>query len=90
MYPLYVYDYGDQWRHNLTVEDIFEPEPDANCPVCVVGERACPPEDCGGVGGYDRLIDMLNEPGDYSKDHIDRIANYDPEQFDIEAINHRL
>ena len=87
---MYVYDYGDQWRHNLTVEEIFEPEPDLRFPVCVAGERACPPEDCGGVGGYDRLIDTLNNPSDYSRDRIDWIGDFDPERFDLEAINRRL
>jgi hypothetical protein len=59
-------------------------------PVCVAGERACPPEDCGGAAGYQRVIDALNNPNDYSKDYIDWIGEYNPELFDLEAINRRL
>jgi len=87
---MYVYDYGDQWRHDLTIEDIFGPEPDVTFPVCVAGERACPPEDCGGVVGYQKVIDMLNNPNDYSKDDIGWIGDYDPGLFDLDAINRRL
>ena len=87
---MYVYDFGDQWRHVLTVEDVFDPEPGVKYPVCVAGERACPPEDCGGVGGYNRLIDMLKNPGDRSRDHIELMGNYDPGHFDLEAVNRGL
>jgi hypothetical protein len=86
---MYVYDYGDQWRHVLTVENILDGEPGADYPVCIAGARACPPEDCGGVGGYQRLIDMLSHPDDFSKDYVDWVGVYDPERFDAEFINRR-
>lgn len=87
---MYVYDYGDQWRHILTVENILERESDVDYPVCIGGERACPPEDSGGVSGYQRLIDMLSHPDDYPKDYVDWVGDYDREKFDLESVNSRL
>jgi yecA family protein len=43
---LFEYDFGDGWRHTVTVEAIVEPEPNASYPLCTGGARACPPEDC--------------------------------------------
>jgi len=87
---MYVYDYGDQWRHVLTVENILDRESGVDYPVCIGGERACPPEDSGGVSGYQRLIDMLSHPDEYPKDYVDWVGDYDPERFDLESINRRL
>ncbi|MEX2466031.1 MAG: hypothetical protein WD995_03930, partial [Gemmatimonadota bacterium] len=58
----YLYDFGDEWTHDLVVEAVAEPEADASYPRCVAGARACPPEDCGGVGGYYRLLEALRSP----------------------------
>ncbi|MFT4189826.1 MAG: plasmid pRiA4b ORF-3 family protein [Aeromicrobium sp.] len=49
----YEYDFGDCWDHLLRVEEVL-PEPPAEIEL-VTGRRACPPEDCGGVGGHDEL-----------------------------------
>lgn len=57
----YVYDYGDNWEHEIVVEEISEPKEYAFYPVCLEGERACPPEDCGRVTGYDKLLGALRE-----------------------------
>jgi len=55
----YEYDFGDGWIHNLIVEDISEPVTGAMYPICLDGERACPPEDCGGPFGYSRLLGVM-------------------------------
>lgn len=47
----YVYDFGDNWRHKVVIEDIVEQDADVDYPLCIDGRRACPPEDCGGVEG---------------------------------------
>ncbi|GFG93728.1 plasmid pRiA4b ORF-3 family protein [Mycobacterium bourgelatii] len=49
----YDYDFGDGWEHVLVVEDVLDDPPSA--PVCLTGRMACPPEDCGGLGGYEEL-----------------------------------
>lgn len=56
----YEYDFGDSWEHEITVEKILPPEAAAGTvAICVDGARACPPEDCGGVWGYDNLLKIL-------------------------------
>src|SRR3989338_5198032 len=47
----YVYDFGDNWEHVLTVEKAFDAKDAAPVPRCVGGERSVPPEDCGGYPG---------------------------------------
>lgn len=59
---LYVYDFGDNWRHQVHLEKIIPVEEKQKYPKCIAGERACPPEDCGGIYGYQKLIDIMNDP----------------------------
>ncbi len=48
----YIYDFGDEWKHTIRLEKILPREKDKKYPICIAGERACPPEDSGGVWGY--------------------------------------
>jgi hypothetical protein len=48
---IYEYDMGDSWRHEIILEEVAAAAGGAAVPVCIPGERACPPEDCGGVHG---------------------------------------
>jgi hypothetical protein len=59
---LYTYDFGDWWEHEVTVEDVFGADPEERYPVCVDGERACPPEDVGGPFGYRHFLAALADP----------------------------
>jgi hypothetical protein len=59
----YDYDFGDSWQHRVTVEKILPPDPAmAKTARCVDGARACPPEDCGGLPGYENLLVVLKNP----------------------------
>jgi len=58
----YEYDFGDSWIHELTLSGIERREKGRRYPQCVAGERACPPEDCGGVPGYEALVEALLDP----------------------------
>ncbi len=49
---IYEYDFGDGWRHEVSFEGFPPADPKAKTPICLEGERACPPEDCGGPPGY--------------------------------------
>lgn len=49
---LYQYDFGDDWQHQIRVEAILTSESTFSEPVCISGQRACPPEDCGGAGRF--------------------------------------
>ena len=88
----YEYDFGDSWEHMLLVEDILEYQPDMRHPVCLTGERACPPEDCGGSYGYADLLEIIADPG--HEDYQDMMTwlgeNFDPDSFDIEIANLKL
>ena len=59
----YDYDFGDDWQHRIEVEDVRSSPAATPTPVCVEGGRACPPEDCGGPGGYTELLETLRDPG---------------------------
>jgi hypothetical protein len=49
---IYLYDFGDSWRHEVMVEAILPTTASATKPTCIVGERRCPSEDVGGPHGY--------------------------------------
>ncbi|NKC02213.1 MAG: plasmid pRiA4b ORF-3 family protein [Pseudomonadales bacterium] len=59
---VYEYDFGDGWTHELILEGIFLRDDAVRYPKCIAGERACPPEDCGGVTGYEQLLVILDDP----------------------------
>ncbi|OGA51686.1 MAG: hypothetical protein A3F74_06555 [Betaproteobacteria bacterium RIFCSPLOWO2_12_FULL_62_58] len=88
----YIYDMGDDWLHEIKVEKILAPEPGVQYPRCTGGERACPPEDCGGFPGYYNVLEALADPKhpEY-EEMLDWIGGeWDPEAFDIKAVNARL
>lgn len=89
---MYEYDFGDGWEHQITVEKILLPEPGTQYPICIDGARACPPEDCGGVWGYQDMLETIQDPED--EDYEDIVEwlgdNFDPEAFDLESVNRAL
>jgi hypothetical protein len=48
----YNYDFGDQWWHTIILEGVLPAAEEVRYPICTGGQRACPPEDCGGQDGY--------------------------------------
>jgi hypothetical protein len=87
---VYEYDFGDSWEHIVMVEKISPAN--ASTPitaVCLDGARACPPEDCGGIGGYMELLKALRNkrhPEHRSmKEWLGR--PFDPEFFDVAKTN---
>jgi hypothetical protein len=87
----YEYDMGDMWQHDARVEQLLEPEEGVRYPVCVAGERACPPEDIGGAWGYAGMIEALRDPRHPDhEDLMEWVGDFDPEAFDLEEANRRL
>jgi hypothetical protein len=80
----YVYDFGDWWEHDLVVEDVLAADPDERYPICVAGERACPPEGIGGPSGHQLLVAALADPAHPEHSSLrDWVGDrYDPEAFD--------
>jgi hypothetical protein len=86
----YLYDPGDGWEHEIVVEQTVET--DQRYPghaVCIDGARACPPEDCGGPGGYEDFLRAITNPKHKQhKEMRDWIGGgFDPEHFDLQEIN---
>jgi hypothetical protein len=92
----YTYDFGDDWEHELVVEERLAAEPGRAYPVCVAGEGACPPEDCGGPWGYEHLREVLADPtSDEHEDMLawlglDKATDFDPHRFDLDEVNRAL
>lgn len=79
----YTYDFGDSWDHEIVVEEELTATEDGHYPSCLDGEGACPPEDCGGWLGYERLRAILAEPDNPEHDEmLDWLGLADPAEFD--------
>lgn len=80
----YEYDFGDSWEHEILFEGRVAADPKVQCPVCLEGQRACPPEDCGGVWGYDDLLNALRDKKhERHEDLLDWLGGeFNPEAFD--------
>ena len=82
----YKYDFGDGWEHEVLFEGCLRAEKGARYPLCVEGERACPPEDVGGTYGYQEYLEAMADPK--HKEHADYLewrGPLDPEAFDAQA-----
>ncbi|WP_394229050.1 plasmid pRiA4b ORF-3 family protein [Shewanella colwelliana] len=85
----YVYDFGDHWHHEITLVGMFLSSMESEYPLCIAGEMACPPEDCGGLFGYQNLVEILtdenhNEHDDtvnWLKNHVKKYWPYKPDVF---------
>jgi hypothetical protein len=87
----YEYDFGDSWVHDVQIEKVFaDPVPHA---VCLAGRRACPPEDCGGIFGYERLLRVLADPTDAEYEvTLDWVGGepLNPAELDLDDVNTAL
>lgn len=87
----YIYDFGDNWVHEIKVEKILMPEKGISYPRCVEGELACPPEDSGGIYGFFEKLEILKDPGHPDHEDIrDWMGRFDPAHFNCEAVNRSL
>ncbi len=89
---IYTYDFGDSWEHGIVLEKRLPADSGTTYPVCTGGERACPPEDCGGIPGFYDLLDAIGDPAHEQHDELmDWIEdNYDPDVFSIDDVNRML
>jgi hypothetical protein len=86
---VYTYDMGDSWEHGVVVEKRLPADPNLTYPVCIGGERACPPEDCGGVPGFYGLLEAIRNPDDErGEEMLEWLGKeYDPQAFSVEDVN---
>ncbi|MDQ3576148.1 MAG: plasmid pRiA4b ORF-3 family protein [Actinomycetota bacterium] len=92
----YTYDFGDDWEHDIAVEKVVERDESASYPRCTGGRRAAPPEDCGGIWGYDYLVEVLADATHEEHDErlewlgLDDASEFDPAAFDAATISLEL
>jgi hypothetical protein len=92
----YIYDFGDDWEHDVVVEKVLDRDGTVSYPRCTGGRRAAPPEDCGGIWGYAELAQALTDPT--HPGHEDRLewlglsdaADFDPAEFDAQTVTQAL
>ncbi|MGH3832842.1 MAG: plasmid pRiA4b ORF-3 family protein [Pseudonocardiaceae bacterium] len=92
----YTYDFGDDWQHEILIEEVRAAEPGVTYPRALAGRRAGPPEDCGGIWAYQELCEILADPS--HPEHADRLdwlglesaAQFTPAQFDLTEVNEAL
>ncbi|MDR3630198.1 MAG: plasmid pRiA4b ORF-3 family protein [Desulfocapsaceae bacterium] len=89
----YLYDFGDGWEHQIDCEERIAAADGPGHPVLLAGEHACPPENVGGVPGYEEFLTIINAP---QHTHHRRMAqwlgadHFDPAYLDIDGINAAL
>lgn len=91
----YLYDFGDSWEHQIELEEIHT-NYHGQLPSCLNGKGCCPPEDCGGAGGYEHLKQVLANPKD--REHkslldwlgLDKGSDWDANEFDMDDVNEML
>lgn len=87
----YVYDYGDDWEHELLLEAIVMPAPDTTYPRCTEGERRCPPEDVGGISGYADYLEAMADPTHERHEEMMMWRGpFDSANFSVEQVNQEL
>jgi hypothetical protein len=85
------YDFGDSWRHVIVVE--ASAAGDDATPRCIDGAGRCPPEDVGGISGYEELRRVLADPRNAEHEHmlgwlgISDAREFDAAAFDLERAN---
>ena len=84
----YAYDFGDGWQHEVVLTGTFLAE-GFDTPKCTGGEMACPPEDCGGISGYQDLLEIISDKKhteykdtvEWLKGHAKKYWPYSPTVF---------
>jgi hypothetical protein len=89
---IYLYDFGDGWRHEVILEKILPDSDSSMPPQCLAGERHCPPEDVGGAHGYSVFLDIIFDPSHEEHESMVRWVGgrFQPEDFSVMAVNQVL
>lgn len=89
---VYTYDFGDNWEHAVVLEKQMPLLPDMSDPICIDGNLACPPDDCGGIPGFYELLDALADPNhEQHQEMRDWVGDdFDPQAFSVDEVNRKL
>jgi hypothetical protein len=85
----YDYQFGEGWRVDIRVEKTAAAVKGVRYPACVGGERAGPPEDCGGLEAFHDMLACLKEPdSDLGREWLGWLGpEYDPNACDLDKVN---
>lgn len=86
----YVYDFGDNWCHKISVENVVAAPTDPHDIRCLGGRKACPPEDCGGPYAYPGVIQAIRNPEAADPEFLEMMEGFDPDHFAIDKVNNKL
>jgi len=88
----YEYDFGDGWEHNIELEKVFPFDPQTTLPRCIKGNRACPPEDVGGIWGYQEFLRAIRDANHPEhEEYLEWVGGaFDPDYFTVDAVNELL
>jgi hypothetical protein len=100
---IYEYDFGDDWIHDIRLEATLAADTRKTYPVCVAGQRAAPPEDCGGpsafmerrwqyvaIGSGESQEEWDGLIDEMDEEDWDIMSQYHPDRFDRRTINRAL
>lgn len=83
----YTYDFGDDWEHEIEFEGAFSKSPAKKYPTCLDGERACPPEDVGGIGGFYEYVKAIKDKTHpQHRQYLDWRGKFNPNKFNTKNI----
>lgn len=88
------YNFYVEWSHSIVFQKELVPEPGIKYPRCIDGERACPPEECGGSWGYENFMQIRKKPrpklSSKERERMDWFGDFDPELFSVDEVNERF
>ncbi len=73
----YVYDFGDDWEHSIQLEKILPKQKGIDYPICITGKGKCPPEDCGGIVGFEEILKKTHP---FQKEYDYNYDDFDPKE----------
>lgn len=88
----YTYDFGDDWRHTITIETIAVADPACEYPRYVEGAHRAPPEDVGGIPGFELFLEAMTDPHHEQHEDLRRWhgAPFEPKIVDEGQIHARM
>jgi hypothetical protein len=88
----YTYDFGDDWRHSITIEGITAADPALDYPRFIDGSRRAPPEDVGGIPGFEEFLDAMTKPRHPEHQRLTEWygGSFDPDDLNLRVISGRI
>jgi len=88
----YTYDFGDDWRHSITIEGITAADPTLDYPRFIDGSRRAPPEDVGGIPGFEEFLDAMTKPHHPEHQRLTEWygGSFDPDDLNLPVISGRI